>query len=520
MAKRLIVFVHGLGADESQWWGSTPIAVSTDPGLRDATVRFWGYETSHGAIGFLRRIRNSLGMGARRQTLQQLGQHLRSDLRTLWQQEEYDRLSLVGHSMGGLVLAAALGEDRRDEIDEALLDALRELVLIASPLGGADLAELADRVLRPAGGNVHVSDLRRDSPTRRAVVSRFINRVLSAYSQLKVRLVILRASDDAVVDEPQLTAPLPEFEGKKDWYAYEVLSGTHSGCVQNLETGSPNLTKILAALGPSQREAPPDSSPVATLLEVDRPDLSDPLAETAPLEAYETPSIQRFDFRGGSARLSSRYPIIGFDVDGTLLRGLEFSWTRVWDYLGFTPDVRNRGMKRYLRGEITYSEWCGWACQHFRSKKLSRDQFAEITQEVTLTRNLREALSFLRNDGRLLAVVSGGIDAFLLECIPDAAKLFDYIFINRMQFDDLGYVAGVEATPFDFGGKATALRRLAASHGLELKNVAFVGEGFNDGAVARSVGLSIAYPPTATGVAHATDYQIETDDLNEILKYL
>ena len=46
-----------------------------------------------------------------------------------------------------------------------------------------------------------------------------------------------------------------------------------------------------------------------------------------------------------------------------------------------------------------------------------------------------------------------------------------------------------------------------------LADVAFVGEGFNDGPVARSVGLSIAYPPTATGLAAAADVRIEADDL-------
>jgi phosphoserine phosphatase len=112
------------------------------------------------------------------------------------------------------------------------------------------------------------------------------------------------------------------------------------------------------------------------------------------------------------------------------------------------------------------------------------------------------------------------VDVFLEEKLPDAYELFDYIFINRLQFDDQGIIRGVESTPYDFAGKATALEFLAETHGTTLANVAFVGEGFNDSTVASKVGLSIAYPPTAYGMKAASKIEIIDDNLLLILDHV
>jgi hypothetical protein len=53
------------------------------------------------------------------------------------------------------------------------------------------------------------------------------------------------------------------------------------------------------------------------------------------------------------------------------------------------------------------------------------------------------------------------IDVFLQEKIPDYAELFDYVFINKFQFDQQGLFTGIATTKYDFEGKFMELKKSA-----------------------------------------------------------
>ena len=104
------------------------------------------------------------------------------------------------------------------------------------------------------------------------------------------------------------------------------------------------------------------------------------------------------------------------------------------------------------------------------------------------------------------------------EMIPNADELFDDIYINRLKFDDAGVVAGVEATPYDFEGKAVALEKMCADRGLLVEQAVFVGDGFNDAHVGAKAGLSIAYPPRDYETEAAAHVLIKEDDLMRVVE--
>ena len=82
-----------------------------------------------------------------------------------------------------------------------------------------------------------------------------------------------------------------------------------------------------------------------------------------------------------SALGNSRVRVIGFDLDGTLIRGPRpFSWKQIWDLLGYSENIRKFGAQRYLKGMWTHQEWCSWACDKFRAKGLNRDMLRRHTQ--------------------------------------------------------------------------------------------------------------------------------------------
>lgn len=216
-----------------------------------------------------------------------------------------------------------------------------------------------------------------------------------------------------------------------------------------------------------------------------------------------------------------KYKLVAFDLDGTLLKGYTFSWTLVWEYLKYPKKLQKTGMQRYRAGKTTYKQWCDWAVNLFMEKNLRREDFTAITAPVTLTNNFADTIKLLKKEGIILAIISGGIDTFLQEKIPEAEKLFDYIFINKLQFDTEGRLIGVTTTDYDFKGKATALELICQVNGIDISESVFIGEGFNDEDIASAAGLCIAYPPsTAQGVSQVADEGIEEDDLSKIIDFI
>ena len=129
----------------------------------------------------------------------------------------------------------------------------------------------------------------------------------------------------------------------------------------------------------------------------------------------------------------ARYRVVAFDLDGTLIRGVRpFSWKQIWDALGYKEEIRRFGAQRYLKGMWTHQEWCSWACDMFRKKGLTQQALLDMGRSMKTVANLRETLLALKQGGHVLGLISGGIDVFLEVALPDAAQVFDHIYINRL----------------------------------------------------------------------------------------
>ena len=247
----LIVFTHGLGASEG-FWGSTIDVVRSHERFMGHEIQTWGYRTNRQPEPLILKRPIQTIRGWKHQSLPEVGEELWSNLRS-WS-DKHDEIVLVGHSMGGLVSAAALvhgfmsGEDR----DVSLCAKLRGLICIATPFAGASSAEMLAQLYRRFGKNKHIADLRPKSATRKQVLHDFARVVLN---QGQLTFNLMRAADDVVVLSGEITSPF-----SRDQYLLDVLSGGHSECISNLNAEHVNLHKLITAIEGTLNSAPIVSS--------------------------------------------------------------------------------------------------------------------------------------------------------------------------------------------------------------------------------------------------------------------
>jgi HAD superfamily phosphoserine phosphatase-like hydrolase len=462
----LVVFVHGLGGSrygKKATWGKFPGFIFAD--LPGVDVGMYRYRTLFERLRFTRSV--DLEVEAR----------VFADI--IRDASYYSRVILIGHSMGGLLCKGAIWHLFQNNARD-VLTRIRGLVLMATPqLGSQRLPRFLwnlswdARALRPHNNLV--------TSLSEGFVNNFNERVTEDVpARIPLPTYAVLATADHWVDRLSAGLNLPASQIKN-------VTGSHASIVKPADNTNDSYQFVRTKIEECLKRIVTPLAPV--------PRTAAPVAQ------------------GGG-----NYRVVAFDLDGTLLRGIEFSWTVVWKYKGFPSEVYKAGMRRYLRGITTYQQWCEWACEQFRAAKLYRKDFADIVKNTTVTKNLHQAILILKKDGFTTAIISGGIDTFLEELIPDADKLFDHIYINKLKFDSDGLISGVETTPYDFEGKAVALEMICKQHGLSTSQAVFVGEGFNDEYVANMAGLAIAYPPTAQGFNRASAFEIPDDDLLKVVE--
>lgn len=127
-AKRVIVFVHGLGGNGYTTWGKFPGFVFDDLSRDPVDVAIFDYFS-----GQRRRV-------VERPTLAVIAEILTERLQEL--SKRYDEIFVVAHSMGGLIAIDALRHyiAQREE-EPGLLRGLAGVIFIATPFNGSPLAE-------------------------------------------------------------------------------------------------------------------------------------------------------------------------------------------------------------------------------------------------------------------------------------------------------------------------------------------------------------------------------------------
>lgn len=148
-----IVFVHGFGGDARETWGQFPSLITADAALKGWDVISVGYNT-----GLMPDIR---GLWAGKPDIQKLADFMRTIINKDFS-AKYQRLVLVAHSMGGLVIQRSLldlDENERNKL-------IHGVILFGTPSQGlkkAHFGRIINRQIRDLGHEgAFIKQLRQD----------------------------------------------------------------------------------------------------------------------------------------------------------------------------------------------------------------------------------------------------------------------------------------------------------------------------------------------------------------------
>ena len=216
----------------------------------------------------------------------------------------------------------------------------------------------------------------------------------------------------------------------------------------------------------------------------------------------------------------AKYKLVCFDVDGTLIDNVKFSWQIFHDYFQTDEHRREDARNNFFNGKITYKQWAEHDINLWKEKNAKREDFFKAINHLKLMEGAMETLNELKKKNFKLAIISGSLNVVLERFIPNYEKYFDDVFLSRIYFDNDGGISKVDATEFDMDGKALALKRIAEREKISLKECVFVGDYLNDIKIIQESGLGIAFNCMHDELKKIADVVVEKKDLREILKYV
>lgn len=220
------------------------------------------------------------------------------------------------------------------------------------------------------------------------------------------------------------------------------------------------------------------------------------------------------------------FPLVVFDVDGTLVDDTVFVWETLHAHFGSDRDANRRVMQDYLAGRISYAEWFDHDICVLQARGADRASIDQALAGMRLMDGARQTLDALTGAGVRVAVISGSLDIVLHRFFGGgngqgwAGTPFCEVFINRLAFDEAGRISTWTPTPYDMDHKADGLVALAERYDVPLGRTAFIGDNVNDLSIARIAGRAIAFNAKSLELRRIADVTVLDADLRLTLPFL
>jgi phosphoserine phosphatase len=207
-----------------------------------------------------------------------------------------------------------------------------------------------------------------------------------------------------------------------------------------------------------------------------------------------------------------RYPVVAFDLDGTLLRGTTCSLVlaRSMGHLAAVEELE----RAYDAYEIDNIAFAAEEAKHFAGA--TAGSIRQHLSGAPWIGGVAETLDTLTSAGvtPLLATLAWTFAGEQLE----HAHRFAALGGAAMDYEN-GQLTGRVARHIDEEGKRRFVEDWCARHGHRIGDVAAIGDSRSDIPLFRAAGMSIALNASAEAKAAAT-HTLETEDLRDVLPLL
>ncbi len=193
-----------------------------------------------------------------------------------------------------------------------------------------------------------------------------------------------------------------------------------------------------------------------------------------------------------------------FDLDGTLVRYRGVDYESSWGAIGVAAGLREAWeelLRRYLGRPDSYPQWVRENAALLRGVEVARVA-AEIFPPPYAD-GVPGAVRRLCEAGYVVGIVSSGV-SLVAERVCRELDM-EFALANELVMKE-GRFTGEAMVHVALDDKLDKVRLCAKQNGLELSELAFVGDHLNDVPVLKRVGCGIAYAPKDPEVGRAARY--------------
>ncbi len=193
-------------------------------------------------------------------------------------------------------------------------------------------------------------------------------------------------------------------------------------------------------------------------------------------------------------------------------------WLRIPHALGPGAIEEDRALVRKWEegGFRNYGDWCEASLHVHQKYGLTKTRFRQLIEEMPYGNGAHELLEGLHARGIVPAIISGGFFEQAGKAQKELRIPHALASVKHLWNDD-GTIGYWNILPSDLHAKVDFVELLRNEYNVEVAECAFCGDGKNDVAIAKHVGLSFAFKGHAELQKAATH---SVTDLRDILKHL